>query len=54
MSAVILCRIFVIQFGIKNMKITMYKTIILPLSLYECQTWSVMLREEHMLELFDN
>jgi hypothetical protein len=34
----------------KNIKIRIYKTIIiLPLVLYECQIWSVTLREEHGL-----
>jgi hypothetical protein len=36
------------------MNITIYRTIILPLSLYECKTWSVTLREEHRLEVFEN
>jgi len=29
----------------KNMKIEMYRTIILPVVLYGCQTWSLILRE---------
>jgi hypothetical protein len=32
----------------------MYKTIILPVVLYECETWSVTLREEHGLRVFEN
>ena len=38
------------------MKITIYenRTIILPLSLYECKTGSVTLREERRLEVFEN
>jgi len=36
------------------MKITIYSTIILPLSVYECKTWSATLREEHRLEVFEN
>jgi hypothetical protein len=31
----------------KNVKIGIYKTIILPVVLYECETWSLTLREEH-------
>jgi hypothetical protein len=31
-----------------------YKTIILPLVLYECETCSVTLREEHGLRVFEN
>jgi hypothetical protein len=32
----------------------MYKTIILPVPLYGCGTWSLTLREEHRLRLFGN
>jgi hypothetical protein len=38
----------------KNIKIKVYKTIILPLVLYGCETWSLMLREEHGVRLFEN
>jgi hypothetical protein len=31
-----------------------YKTIILPVSLYGCETWSLTLREEHRLRVFEN
>jgi hypothetical protein len=31
-----------------------YKTIILPLVLYECETWSLTLREEHKLRVSEN
>jgi hypothetical protein len=31
----------------RNVKVKMYKTIILPIVLYGCETWSVTLREEH-------
>jgi hypothetical protein len=30
------------------------KTIILPVVLYECETWSLTLREEHRLRVFEN
>jgi hypothetical protein len=36
------------------MKIKMYKTIILPVVLYGCETWSLTLREEHTPRLFEN
>jgi hypothetical protein len=29
------------------------KTIILPVALYGCETWSLTLREEHTLRVFD-
>jgi hypothetical protein len=38
----------------KNLKIRIYKTIILPVVLYGCETWSLTLREEHRLGVFEN
>jgi hypothetical protein len=38
----------------KSLKIKMYKTVILPVVLYECETWSLTLREEHRLRVFEN
>jgi hypothetical protein len=38
----------------KNLKIRIYKTIILPGVLYGCETWSLTLREEHRLGVFEN
>jgi hypothetical protein len=38
----------------KNIKIRIYKTIILPVVLYGCETWSLTLREEHKLRVFEN
>jgi hypothetical protein len=38
----------------KNTKIKIYKTIILPVVLYGCETWSLTLREEHRLRVFEN
>jgi hypothetical protein len=38
----------------KNIKIIIYKTIILPVVLYGCETWSLTLREEHRLRVFEN
>jgi hypothetical protein len=34
--------------------VKIHKTIILPLVLYGCETWSVPLREEHRLWVFEN
>jgi hypothetical protein len=31
-----------------------YKTVILPVVLYGCETWSLTLREEHRLKVFEN
>jgi hypothetical protein len=38
----------------KNIKIKIYETVILPVVLYGCETWSLTLREEHRLRLFEN
>ena len=38
----------------KNLKIKIYRTIIFPVVLYGCETWSLTLREEHRLRVFDN
>jgi hypothetical protein len=38
----------------KNLKIKIYKTVILPVVLYGCGTWSLTLREEHRLRVFEN
>jgi hypothetical protein len=37
-----------------NVKIKIYKTIILPVVLYGCKPWSLTLREEHRLRVFEN
>jgi hypothetical protein len=38
----------------KNIKIKIYRTIILPVVLYGCETWSLILREEHRLRMFED
>jgi hypothetical protein len=35
-------------------KVRIYKTIILPVVLYGCETWSLTVREEHELWVFEN
>jgi len=37
----------------RNLKDEMYKTVILPIVLYRCGTWSVTLEEEHRLKVFE-
>jgi hypothetical protein len=39
---------------LKNVKIGIYKTIILLVVLYGCYTWSVTSNEEHSLRVFDD
>ena len=38
----------------KNLKFKIYKTIILPVVLYGCETWSFTLREKYRLRVFEN
>ena len=38
----------------KNLKIKIYRTIILPVVLYGCESWSLTLREERRLQIFEN
>jgi hypothetical protein len=38
----------------KNLRIKLYRTIILPVDLYWCETWSLTLREELRLRLIEN
>jgi hypothetical protein len=38
----------------KNIKIRIYRDIILPVVLYGCETCSLTLREEHRLRVFEN
>jgi len=38
----------------KKLKLEIYRTIILPIVLYGCETWLLTLREEHRLRVFEN
>ena len=38
----------------KNLKIKIYRTIVLPVVLYGCEAWSLTLREERKLRVFEN
>jgi hypothetical protein len=38
----------------RNVKVKVYKTIILSVVLYGCETWSLTLKEEHRVRVFDN
>jgi hypothetical protein len=37
-----------------NIKIKIYRTIILPVALHGCETWSLTFRKEHKLKVFEN
>ena len=43
---------FVFQVAIQRFKI--YRNVIFLVVLYECDTWSLTLREEHWLRVFEN
>ena len=54
MLAIIWYRIFFSSLLSKKLKIKIYRTIILPVVLYGCETWSLTLREERRLRVFEN
>jgi hypothetical protein len=54
MLAIIQSKIFCLPVSYKNLKIKIYKTVILPVVLYGCETWSLTLGEEHRLRVFEN
>jgi len=54
MLAIIRCRILSSRLLSKNLKIKIYRTIILPVVLYGCDTWFLTLREERKLKVFEN
>jgi hypothetical protein len=45
LSSSLLCR---------GLKIKIYRTTVLPVDLYGCETWSLTLREERRLRVFEN
>jgi hypothetical protein len=45
---------FAFQFAKQNYKIKIHRTVILPFVVYGCETWSLTLREEHRLSVFEN
>ena len=55
MLAIIRCRIFCLPVRFpKNLKMMIYRNIILPVVLYGCETWSLTLREERRMRMFEN
>jgi hypothetical protein len=45
---------FVFHFAIQTKKIKKYRTTILPVVFYGCETWSLTLREVHRQRMFKN
>ena len=54
MLAIIWYKIFCLTFRYKKLKIKIHRNIILPVVLYGCETWSLTLREECRLRVFEN
>ena len=54
MLAIIRCSILSSSLLCKNIRITVHNTIILPVVLYGYETWSLTLREERRLTVFEN
>ena len=46
--------IYIYIYDISNLRVKIYRTIILPVVLYGCETWSLILREERTLRVFEN
>jgi len=47
-------KFFVFKFAIQKFKIKIYRTIILRIVLYGCETWSLIQREERRMRVFEN
>jgi hypothetical protein len=54
MLAIIQSKIVCLPVSYKQLKIKIYKTVILPVVLYGCGTWSLALGEEHRLRVSEN
>jgi hypothetical protein len=54
MLAIIQSKIFCLPLSYRKKPNKIYKTVILPVVLYGCKTWSLTLREEHGLRVFEN
>jgi hypothetical protein len=55
MLAIIQSKIFCLPVSYqKNLKIKIHKTVILPVVQYGCETWSLTLKEEQRLRVFEN
>jgi hypothetical protein len=45
---------FAFQFAVQKYKFRMYRTVVLPVVFFGCETWSLALREERKLWVFEN
>ena len=48
------CRIFRFSFQYKNVKIKTYRSVILSVVVYGCETWSLTMMEEQRLRVFEH
>jgi hypothetical protein len=46
--------IYIYIYDVSRLRVKVHKTIILPVVLYGCETWSLTLREEYRLRVFEN
>jgi hypothetical protein len=54
MLDIIQSKIFCLPVSYKQLHCKVKETAIIPVVLYGCETWSVTLREEHRLRVFEN
>jgi len=54
MLVIIRCRMFCVTVWYIKLKIKIYRTIILLVVLYGCETWSLTMGEERRLRVFEN
>jgi hypothetical protein len=54
MLAIIQSKNFCLPVSYKKLKIKIYKSVILPVVLYGCETWSLTSGEKHRLRVFEN
>jgi hypothetical protein len=54
MLAIIQSKIFCLPISYQKPKDKIYRIVILPAVLYGCETWSLTLKDEHRLRVFEN
>jgi hypothetical protein len=53
-SATIQCKTFPLLYCLKKIEYTVQNSLIFPVVLYGCESWSLTLRGEHRLRVFEN
>ena len=55
MLGIIMCRFFCLSIcNPKNVKIKVYCALIMPVALFGCENWSLILKKEHRLKVYEN